>query len=192
MTITSARAISYRAMEKWKQDPDNSPIGMWTPRFDNLYIIHITDPGAPLLFRDSDKIITLQFEDIDPARYNFKHVQFGSKNRLFNGEDAKKIFDFLKKAQSVSDTNDGLLVNCMAGISRSGATIDFARVYCGLPYDEFQRLNPRIVPNAFVRKQLLDKWQEDENPEPARYEDIADETQQEDDKPIDPWSGDNR
>lgn len=189
MTITSARAISYRAMEKWKQDPDNSPIGMWAPRFDNVFIIHITDPGAPLLFRESDKIITLQFEDIDPVK--FKNMTFGAKtNRLFNADDAKKIFDFLKKTNSDPDSNDGLLVNCMAGISRSGAVVDFARVYFGLSYDEFVRLNPRIVPNAFVRKQLLDKWQEDENPSAEVTGDL--EYEDEEEKPVDPWSGDNR
>jgi predicted protein tyrosine phosphatase len=176
MTIKSVRAVSYRAMERWRDEPHSSPLTSWTLWFDNIWVVHITDVGAQLLFRESDKLISLQFEDIDPNWFGKSkgymedddQIASGmfSGERIFSQPDAEKVLDFLKKANLRGDTNDALLVNCMAGVSRSGAVVDFARVMFGIDYNDFRRLNPRIVPNTHVKRMLFSVWQA----EPAQTE----------------------
>jgi predicted protein tyrosine phosphatase len=73
---------------------------------------------------------------------------------------AQKTCAFIHRAHhSDPSSRDVLLVNCHAGISRSGAIADFARVVAELDYDAFKRANPRIVPNAFVLRTLFEAWE---------------------------------
>lgn len=172
MTIKSVRAVSYRAIQRWKEEPHDSPITSWGLWFDNVWLIHITDVDMPSLFHDSEKCITLKFEDIDPNWFAKKKgymenddqaILSGvfSGERIFSQADAKKVLDFLHRANANPDSNDALLVNCMAGVSRSGAVVDFARVMFGIGFDEFKRLNPRIVPNRHVKQLLFAAWHEE-------------------------------
>ena len=72
---------------------------------------------------------------------------------------AARVVDFITRAHGADSTRrDALLVNCHAGISRSGAIADFARVVAGVPYDDFRRENPQVVPNTWVRRLLLARW----------------------------------
>jgi protein-tyrosine phosphatase len=185
MTINSVRAVSYRAIDKWKNTPEESPITNWTNLFDKVWVIHITDPKATLLFPESDSVICLQFEDAVPnygknkntpkKKKNKRKEKFVSlspededddqtvsvmfsKEKLFTDEDAEKIVSFISEAHKNLKSNDALLVNCMAGVSRSGAVVDFARVMCSTSYDEFKRLNPLVIPNVHVKQLLFSNW----------------------------------
>lgn len=183
MSIKSVRAIAYRTMEKWRDKHKDSPITAWADQFDNIWIIHITDLGYPKLFKTGEKVLTLEFEDLDPSLFNKGYfddqsvdameMEFG-EGALFTEEQAKTVLAFLQKAGSDPNSHDALLVNCMAGISRSGAVVDFARVFFSIDYDQFTRLNPRIVPNTLVRRWLFAVWQEDQNEKSPPLEGLSD------------------
>ncbi len=71
----------------------------------------------------------------------------------------RRVCDFVLRAhRDAPERRDLLLVNCHAGVSRSGAIADFARSVTGVDYDSFRRLNPQVVPNAFVRSTLMAAW----------------------------------
>ena len=64
---------------------------------------------------------------------------------------------FIRRAHA-SDGRDLLVVNCMAGVSRSGAVATFAMQACGGSRDLFAAMNPHVVPNAFVGRLLRESW----------------------------------
>ena len=53
-----------------------------------------------------------------------------------------------------------LLVNCQAGISRSGAVVSFVRDVIELDSLRFQLDNGHIAPNFHVRRLLFNWWKE--------------------------------
>lgn len=114
-------------------------------------IISIIDPDCEFLFEEPLKpnIIQLKFSDIEG---NEPEGCIGSENWiLFNEDHGKKIIEFLDNM----DMSKDLVVHCSAGISRSGAVGDFARVKFGIPYEgQFARVNYRIQPNAWISKVL--------------------------------------
>ncbi len=151
MTITTCLAVSYATMLRIRN-------GSFQPHkaFNNFWVISVTDPDAPRLFGDSYNILTLQFHDIDPGPLTtdkIQHITQAEGKILFDDVMAKKVIEFVKKASNTS--GKGLmLVNCMAGISRSGAIASYVQRVCGIDYKEFRRLNPNISPNDFVLEML--------------------------------------
>ena len=77
----------------------------------------------------------------------------GYKFVLFDKEMAKKVVEFMERRKL--ETGDHTLVlHCDAGISRSGAVAEFAAEFFGIPSEDFQKANPYLRPNPFVRRLL--------------------------------------
>lgn len=157
--INTVKIIPYSRMQKYLLGTDDELYALKT-FYDNVWIISITDKDFSPLCKESESVITLQFEDIDPeSRWWSNAIDEGGvpiypdPANLFSLEMAKKVVDFIVKVHK-SDDNDLLLVNCMAGVSRSGAIGSFARQICSVDYNEFKRMNPQIVPNSYVYKLL--------------------------------------
>jgi len=165
MSIVAAKAIPYYEMELLVKTQTPLSIRHFASQFDRVWLVSITDPDVPAIFsRDHDNAIGLRFHDADPGQLTIEqfyknnpamqHVQF------MNFEQARQIADFLVKAdQSSKDSKDVLIVNCMMGVARSGAVVDFARQLFGFDYETFKRMNPQIVPNLWVKKLLMKTFQ---------------------------------
>lgn len=77
----------------------------------------------------------------------------GSNSRLFGVSDAILVLDFLD-AMKKRQASEVLVVQCVAGISRSGAIGLFACDYVGFDKGVFAQLNPTINPNPHVSRIL--------------------------------------
>jgi predicted protein tyrosine phosphatase len=169
--INTARAIPYAKMKKLAEGIDDYDILVMQNTHDNMWIISITDADIQPLFKDSEKVLTVQFEDVDPDCHVdiFKDMENVSDELdqmvtevcfagAFTPDLAKKVADFIVRAHANPDANDCLLVNCMAGVSRSGAVVTFAQQICRIDYDKFTRMNRQIVPNRYVLKHLSEYY----------------------------------
>jgi hypothetical protein len=72
---------------------------------------------------------------------------------LFTKQQADTVVKFCNDRKA-EPTDDVLVAQCDAGISRSGAVAEFAAEFFGIPFDVFFRQNPQIIPNSFVRRLL--------------------------------------
>ncbi len=115
------------------------------------------DDGAPApLVADRDDRLALVFDDVEPDPGEAPSPRV----RPFSPAMAERAVAFLERAHRDDPARrDALFVQCHAGVSRSGAVADFARTLAGIPYDDFRRENPQIVPNAWVRRLLFEAWQ---------------------------------
>lgn len=89
--------------------------------------------------QDHDNVLTLFFDDVGEKDDN-----------AFTQEQGKKVINFFKRNKNKT----GILIHCDAGISRSGAIGEFCADYFGIPYEEFKRKNPRVIPNGHVLRTL--------------------------------------
>ncbi len=173
MLVTS-KAISYAKMKKYRDGGDVYDIMALADYHDQVWTISVTDLDIPPLFKNSNHTMILQFDDVDPrgTRHLYDGVASASSmvhedheeidqmitevlfKHAFTIDQAKEVVDFIVKAHSNPDSKDMLLVNCMAGVSRSGAIATFAQQICRIDYDEFCRQNPQIVPNPHVGRML--------------------------------------
>lgn len=169
--LKDAKAISYKMMKNYKDGFDYDTC-IFENTHDDIWIISVTDPDVSPLFSNNDKVLVLQFDDVDPEYDKNLYKDLSDDDQqidqivteilyknAFTPQQAKQVVEFIMKANSASDTNsDGLLVNCMAGVSRSGAITTFARQICGMSYDKFKAMNPQIVPNSYVLKLLHEEY----------------------------------
>jgi predicted protein tyrosine phosphatase len=119
-------------------------------KHDNIYIISVTNPNdkwAPPLIQDGPDRIALQFDDAEYGNYE-----------LFNLEMAEKVVEFIKRVDTNPYTYDLLVVNCMLGVSRSGAISSFARSALNLDYNQWRDDNPQASPNWLVMNLLSCAW----------------------------------
>ncbi len=131
-----------------------------TNNYKNVWVISITDPGYAIFNIETPKVVMLQFHDVDPSE---EQEKTGERERelqktghvLFSLGMARKIVDFILKADRANKEDDLLLVNCMMGISRSGAVCSFAKDILSLDSEEFKKLNPQIKPNGYVLRKLF-------------------------------------
>jgi predicted protein tyrosine phosphatase len=106
--------------------------------------IHGSDePPLPLTLMGANKFLSLQFDDISDKFEGWEKYIFFSK------EQGKQIIDF------GLEINRGamppvLIVQCNAGISRSGAVGLFLNEMFGLSHKEFIQNNHGIMPNPLV------------------------------------------
>lgn len=158
MSINATIAVPYFVMKDYLTGswPHNR-ISAMSRNFDRLWIISITNPITELredglfpLFQDAEDRIALQFHDIDSEDCDAKTIPF-------NKEMADKVVKFLRMANK-GESNDLLVVNCHAGISRSGAVSFFARSVFGIDYSMWKRQNPQVIPNALVLELLFRAW----------------------------------
>lgn len=109
---------------------------------------------------DSDRWLSLFFEDIRPEHLIILPMleeQMGRQVKRFSESEADRIIDFLLNCNSRTDS-EVLYVNCVAGISRSGAIVSFACETFNLDRKQFRRDNPQILPNNLVLYLLRERW----------------------------------
>lgn len=130
---------------------------MGTPREADLLakyrvisINSVTLPAEPPPFSPrflgSPRLLALFFDDVDGGEH------------AMTPDDARRIVDFIRRGEAP------IVVHCSAGISRSGAVGSvlnwyFNRFLAGneTDYWEFEFRHPDLIPNAHVRKLLLDE-----------------------------------
>ena len=155
MTIREAFAISYTEMSLISKGLKVTWPGLPpTSACEEIWVISITDSTLPKLFQDSEKILTLEFADIDPQNPSFNPPE---NTEFMKPEQAVKAVDFLERAQA-SDKEILLLVNCRHGMCRSGAVMDFAANVYGLGFWDTKKKNPQSVPNYWVRFLLFKEY----------------------------------
>ena len=88
-------------------------------------------------------VLCLFFEDIESS--------YGDDAHIFTEEHGIQVLKFLDRNAS----DDTIVVQCHAGISRSGAIGVFASRYFKLDEDTFKKDNPYIYPNDLVYGVLL-------------------------------------
>ena len=157
--IVATKAIPLHDMTTFVYG-SNERLKQFAGQFDNVWIISVTDPDVEALFpEDTESAISLKFHDADPdmiPTFLFGLETEQEKMKYFDSNQAKKVISFIKHADRSGGRNskDLLLVNCMAGISRSGAIVHFARNLLSLDYETFKKLNPQISPNGHVSRKL--------------------------------------
>ena len=118
-------------------------------------IISIIDPEMNFLFpldNLPENILQLKFHDLEKEDWD-KDPEYVEKKGwvIFNDDHARQITKFMDRMDPEKD----LIVHCLAGISRSGAIGDYARIRFGLDYERFFIGNKQIIPNAWILKTLL-------------------------------------
>lgn len=110
---------------------------------------------------NSERWLSMFFEDIRPEHLVFLPLleeQLGRPLSRFSETDADIVIDFLKLCQK-RPQEETLYVNCVAGISRSGAIASFACEAFQLDKHKFKKENPLIMPNNLVLYMLRERWQ---------------------------------
>jgi predicted protein tyrosine phosphatase len=176
MAITTVRAVPYSDMAEYlRGESPARPCAALAASHDRVWIISVTssprcptnafegwDEGGPVaLCEDGDDRIALAFDDVEPRADPTTHTELGRNARYvyFDHAMAQKVCRFIRRAHGDDPARrDLLLINCHAGVSRSGAIGDFARSVTGGDYSDFKRLNPQVVPNAHVRRTLFEAW----------------------------------
>ena len=121
----------------------------------NVFVVSIVDPEeAPIFAADTDRIITLRFHDLDPEWPVDPERDPRPSYVFMNEEDAKRIVNHVVKFHEHPEPWE-LLVNCMAGISRSGAVGTFVQRVVGIPAEQFLTQNTGLRPNPYVLKLLM-------------------------------------
>jgi len=105
----------------------------------NAFVVSIIDPEEePIFAADTDRIITVRFHDLDPEWPVDPERDPRRSYVLMNEDHAKRIVDRVLKFHEHPAPWE-LLVNCMAGISRSGAVATFVQRLAGVPADHSSR-----------------------------------------------------
>jgi len=158
MTIRMAVAMSYDDMRYYALTGNNPIKNLAIQPDEDIQIISITnvaDNKAPKLFPTiQQNVLQLSFDDTDVN--NPDSVAWAKSvgwSNPITPEQAEAIWQFINRAHQ-SEKPTLLLVNCMAGISRSGAVVEFVRVHFGLDKARFNQLNPQIYPNQYVHQLL--------------------------------------
>jgi predicted protein tyrosine phosphatase len=100
-----------------------------------------------------DDYLTLRFSDITKTTYNSIPEDELKTINLFTREQAHQIINFLDTIKNKVET---LVVQCTAGVSRSGAVGLFAHRYLNTDEEEFWRQNKNILPNEHVLQLLME------------------------------------
>lgn len=152
MPIVNALALSYVEMQQFLNNNNRESTNLIPPNLLSLNptyrFISITDPKVPSLFSSNNSLVLqLKFHDIVP-----ENISWTSKSGLVlpNKEHAKQIVEFVQTVNTLSEPVL-LLVNCMAGVSRSGAVVTYVGNLCGFDPKEH---NPQIDPNEYLLELL--------------------------------------
>ena len=147
--ITSVTVLSYEAMRERARD-HGIPA--------NAFVVSIVDPEEePIFEQDTDRIITLRFHDLDPQWPVDPERDPRPSYVFMNAEQARQIVDHVLKFHQHPEPWE-LLVNCMQGISRSGAVGTFVQRVAGIPAEQFLTQNTGLHPNGYVLKLLAREW----------------------------------
>src|SRR5207247_2333751 len=108
----------------------------------NVFVVSIVDPEeAPIFAADTDRIITLRFHDLDPQWPVDPERDPRPSYVFMNAEQARQIVDHVLKFHQHPEPWE-LLVNCMQGISRSGAVGTFVQRVDGIHVEQVLLQNP--------------------------------------------------
>ena len=115
-----------------------------------LSINNPDDEDKTPIREDSDTFKSMWFYDIDEDIYNeVKDFTY----KTISDEQVDELYDFIMKNKDKKN----FVVHCTAGISRSGAVGEFVNDLFGIPYAEFRKQNPNIIPNTYIKKKLNEK-----------------------------------
>lgn len=158
MPIVKTLAVPYHVMEDYLSGNPTNRITVMANSYDKVWIISVMNPEDEPLVKPSEHCLPLHFHDVDDE----EEMHF----KLFNREMAHEVVAFLKKANADEGRNL-LVVNCHAGVSRSGAISLFARGVFGLDYSEWRRDNPQVEPNLLVTRLLIAAWENSKHASPS-------------------------
>ena len=115
-----------------------------------LSINNPDDEDKTPIREDSDTFKSMWFYDIDEDIYDeVKDFTY----KTISDEQLDELYDFIMKNKDKKN----FVVHCTAGISRSGAVGEFVNDLFGIPYAEFRKQNPNIIPNTYIKKKLNEK-----------------------------------
>ena len=98
--------------------------------------------------------LSLEFWDVTDDQDNLDSMSHGGyKYILFDEHMARQVVEFLER-RKMEQGDHTLVLHCDAGISRSGAVAEFSAEFFGIPSEDFQKANPHLRPNSFVRRLL--------------------------------------
>ena len=120
---------------------------------ENTALISILNSGRDRLTPDTQRVITLWFDDIHPTTT----MTLGSceEYNAMNVVDALNLIEFVL---ALPTNINRIIVHCSAGMCRSGAVADFLRVVFAVDNLWFVQNNPQIIPNEWVRVLLWMTW----------------------------------
>lgn len=97
---------------------------------------------------DSDNFLSTWIYDLHESTYDeVKDIHYP----VASDEQIQEIYDFIIKNKD----KENFVVHCAMGVSRSGAVGEFVQDLFGkIPYSDFKKLNPQIVPNIHIKKKL--------------------------------------
>jgi len=144
--ITSITVLSYDAMLE-RARHHRIPA--------NTFVVSIIDPEEePIFAPDTDRIITVRFHDLDPQWPVDPERDPRPSYVFMSAEQARQIVDHVLKFHE-HPAPWAFLVNCMAGVSRSGAVGTFVQRLAGIPAEHFLTQNTGLHPNRYVLKLLM-------------------------------------
>lgn len=124
----------------------------------NVNLISIRDSNMrDPIFPDGEFVLNLVFDDIEPVVPGVEDVYISQGQGPFTDQHKLMIDAFLK---NVDRRLPLLLVNCHAGVSRSGAVALYAGHVLFGNFDMVIIENPNINPNRWVLQKLgiLQEW----------------------------------
>ena len=115
-----------------------------------LSINNPDDEDKTPIREDSYTFKSMWFYDIDEDIYDeVKDFTY----KTISDEQLDELYDFIMKNKDKKN----FVVHCTAGVSRSGAVGEFVNDLFGIPYAEFRKQNPNIIPNTYIKKKLNEK-----------------------------------
>ncbi|HEY9778377.1 MAG TPA: hypothetical protein V6C81_31735 [Planktothrix sp.] len=113
-------------------------------------VVCITEPGQPFLNIEGENVLRLTFHDLDPQLLGDGDKSCLRRYTVFSEALADHVVRFLIERNQKTGKAQILVVQCQAGIARSGAVARFAVELFKLNQDEFKADNPNIEPNKHV------------------------------------------
>lgn len=168
MPITTIKTIPAQEMYQLHKNQASKVIFDLINQHDNLSIVSILDPTVPSIFHkdgiwETGWILRGRSEPLRvpvvQTKYHDVVVPHGSEHKfqdyiLMKESDADRIVRLILESHN-KPGDTFLLVNCMAGISRSGAVATFANFACDADFTKLIQLNPQIRPNAHNLRMLF-------------------------------------
>jgi len=144
--IISARALSYQNLKAVRDLVQHDP---------HVVVISILDTRPTsscydAIFAEADgpKVYRFRFDD-------YSDLPEDDELRLnaFDFKQAERMYRAIERAHRSPDRIQ-LIAQCGAGVSRSGAVVDFTQQYANLPWADFSEMNRQIRPNKLVLRTL--------------------------------------
>lgn len=158
--LTSVKALSYDGMKGLlKSQPELLQAHTFISVLPNA--LRVEEPGF-VWPQNSDRWMSMFFEDIRPEHLEMLprlEEEIGRRIERFTDDQADQLIQFLERAHARAE-RECLYVNCVAGISRSGAISSFVCEAYKLDRQAFWRDNPQIQPNSLVLFLLRDRFAE--------------------------------